>query len=644
MYKQKMSDMPQYQILVSSGNCKIAQPQVISEPKAGGDAPHLLVSSGNCKVAQPQVISEPEAGGDAPHHEPSSAETPEILRSDYRFLRLLGEGSNGKTFLAAERVSGRKVAIKQLKSFKDFKSFDLFKREAETMRSVAIDGVPQFIDYIEKTGSEDDYYIVQEYIEGTPLSGLIDSRAESDKPFSEDFVWNFARQIARILDILETRYHPPIIHRDIKPSNIIMTAESNFYLIDFGSVANPERKNLNSTIAGTQGYMAPEQLMGDCVIQSDYYGLGATMLHLLTGVAPFKIASDGLKLCYEDIIKQKARKTSSAMRKALASLLAVKPEDRPQNSDALQELLQALPPKKQAQEEKSRKELFRDYMIGHPRICACGHFLSKHKILRFLIKCAFAFPIAWQWTACSKKRRESTARSAIAVASFILIPIYLSVFALPFIAPEGLEELFANYQACIVLAIMLFLSSWYVSRMPLIKKSKSSDGSDSRDFDLETFNRYSPPCLYRALWYFEYLEEEALRGMNSEIVKNRKSHFGHFIPTAIKGKIQKVTGDAARTAYYTVLHDGDVYAGTFEFMPSDRKHPAFCNFSDDFRQTQLFNDNIENNDFLPGTQIDVLCVKMASFVKLALSETQTDWKMNCLMPLIIRHANAGAQS
>ncbi len=600
----------------------------------------IRVSSEKYKVAQIQVISAQDAGNDR-SHEPSSAETPEILRSGYRFLRLLGEGSNGKTFLAAERVSGRKVAIKQLKSFKDFKSFDLFKREAETMRSVAIDGVPQFIDYIEKPGSDDDYYIVQEYIDGTPLSDLIDSRAEANKHFPEDFVWKFAGQIARILDLLETRYHPPIIHRDIKPSNIIMTPESDFYLIDFGSVANPERKSLNSTIAGTQGYMAPEQLMGDCIIQSDYYGLGATMLHLLTGVAPFKIASDGLKLCFEDVIEQKAPKTSSAMRKALASLLAVRPEDRPENSAALKELLQVLPSEEQTQTEKSRRELFQDYMRSHPRICACGYFLSNHKILRFFLKWLFALPIAWQWCVCSKKKRESAARQSIAIATFFLAPFYLSLFASPFINPEDLEELFSDYRACIVLAVVIFLTSWFVSNLPLYKKTRNRDGEYRTDFDLEAFNRYSPPCLYRALWYFEYLEEEALRDMRSEIVKNRKLHFGHFIPTAIKGRIQKVTGDAARTAYYTVLHEGDVYAGTFEFMPGASKLPICFASSDVAEEKQAFNDNIEDNSFLPGTQIDVLCVKMASFVKLALSETQTDWKMIHLMPLIIQQTKAG---
>ena len=77
-------------------------------------------------------------------------ETPEILRRKYRFIRQIGEGANGITYLAVERVSGEKVAVKQLKKVDDFKSFDLFRREVETMKSVDIDGVPKYIDYIER--------------------------------------------------------------------------------------------------------------------------------------------------------------------------------------------------------------------------------------------------------------------------------------------------------------------------------------------------------------------------------------------------------------------------------------------------------------------------------------------------------------
>ena len=266
-------------------------------------------------------------------------ETPEILRRKYRFIRQIGEGANGITYLAVERVSGEKVAVKQLKKVDDFKSFDLFRREVETMKSVDIDGVPKYIDYIERSGSLDDYYLVQEYIDGQSLLEYIENLNKNGKTVSEHIVWDFALRMLSILTSLETEYQPPIIHRDIKPSNILVTQDNAFYLIDFGAVANPERKSLNSTIAGTQGYMAPEQLMGDCTIQSDYYGLGATMLHMITGVPPYKIDTDGMKLQFEQVIAEQAPHTSERMIGALSKLLAVRPEERPKNCAELYELL-----------------------------------------------------------------------------------------------------------------------------------------------------------------------------------------------------------------------------------------------------------------------------------------------------------------
>ena len=190
--------------------------------------------------------------------------TPEIMQRRYRFVRLIGEGSYAKTYLAVDRVSGAKVAVKQLKTVGDFKSLDLFRREVETMKSVDIDGVPKYLDYIERSGSLDDYYLVQEYIDGQSLLEYIENLNKNGKTVSEHIVWDFALRMLSILTSLETEYQPPIIHRDIKPSNILVTQDNAFYLIDFGAVANPERKSLNSTIAGTQGYMAPEQLRYPC--------------------------------------------------------------------------------------------------------------------------------------------------------------------------------------------------------------------------------------------------------------------------------------------------------------------------------------------------------------------------------------------
>ena len=93
---------------------------------------------------------------------PENIETPEILAFDYRYISLLGEGANGKTWKAKNRQTGQLVAIKALKlsQSENFKSFELFKREAEVLASVRIQGVPQFYQSVNTDEAGGDCFIV----------------------------------------------------------------------------------------------------------------------------------------------------------------------------------------------------------------------------------------------------------------------------------------------------------------------------------------------------------------------------------------------------------------------------------------------------------------------------------------------------
>ena len=98
-------------------------------------------------------------------------------------------------------------------------------------------------------------------------------------------------------------HQPPVIHRDIKPSNILLktTGDGSFqvYLIDFGAVANPQVQGGGSTMAGTFGYMPPEQLMGKPVAASDIYALAAVGVQLFTGKSPADMIQKDFRLIFE---------------------------------------------------------------------------------------------------------------------------------------------------------------------------------------------------------------------------------------------------------------------------------------------------------------------------------------------------------
>jgi serine/threonine protein kinase len=108
---------------------------------------------------------------------------------------------------------------------------------------------------------------------------------------------DLALALLEVLEYLHER-RPPVFHRDIKPSNIVLRP-SGAALVDFGGVGQggPAVQG-GSTVSGTFGYMAPEQLLGQVSPASDLYFLGATLLHVLTGREPTEFSFEaGASAC-----------------------------------------------------------------------------------------------------------------------------------------------------------------------------------------------------------------------------------------------------------------------------------------------------------------------------------------------------------
>jgi serine/threonine protein kinase len=229
-----------------------------------------------------------------------------IARSDtaeavcYEILGILGEGGSGVTYRAIDPQTQQHVALKALSlhQMNGWKAIELFEREAKVLSTLDRTGIPKYLDYFTTDIDGDRYfYIVQELAPGKTLlewmrSGWRVTEAEL-KPI-----------IIQILEILIYlhRHYPPIVHRDLKPSNILKTEDGKIYLVDFGAVQQTYHDTFmrGSTVVGTYGYMAPEQFRGQAVPATDLYGLGATILHLLTHRSPAEIPQDGLRLNFRD--------------------------------------------------------------------------------------------------------------------------------------------------------------------------------------------------------------------------------------------------------------------------------------------------------------------------------------------------------
>ncbi|MEL7240927.1 MAG: serine/threonine-protein kinase [Cyanobacteria bacterium J06643_5] len=219
-----------------------------------------------------------------------------LLKERYEIVRELGKKAGRKTLLARDLKTDELVVVKLVtfNSELSWEELKLFEREVITLRNLSFSAIPSYIDFFEVAlPDRKGLALVQTYIEADSLEQQVENRGV----FSENEVKQLAESILRILVYLHGR-NPSVIHRDIKPSNILLTNRSGNYigdvfLIDFGSVQTlANSKSEFSTIVGTYGYMAPEQFRGITVAASDLYGLGATLIYLLTGKSPTDSAKE----------------------------------------------------------------------------------------------------------------------------------------------------------------------------------------------------------------------------------------------------------------------------------------------------------------------------------------------------------------
>ena len=208
---------------------------------------------------------------------------PMLLPARYELGRMLGAGAFGTTYAAHDRETGVEVAVKVVDpaNMGDWKSIELFEREIRVLRMLDHPGIPAYVDArpLQPEGSP---YLVQALAPGQTLEALLAVRR-----FTETDLAALAGQVLDILAYLSA-LHPVIVHRDVKPANVLLAQDGRVSLVDFGSVRDAAQVDPagGETVAGTFGYMAPEQLHGEATPASDLYGLGMTLVHLATGQSP----------------------------------------------------------------------------------------------------------------------------------------------------------------------------------------------------------------------------------------------------------------------------------------------------------------------------------------------------------------------
>ncbi|MGB3761017.1 MAG: serine/threonine-protein kinase [Rivularia sp. (in: cyanobacteria)] len=225
-----------------------------------------------------------------------------ILKERYEIVRLLTKKAGRKTLLARDLQTNELVVVKLLTFNSEVKweELKLFEREAKTLRNLCYSAIPSYIDFFEVTlPNKKALAFVQSYIEADSLEQQIEKRGV----FSEAEVKHLAKSVLQILVYLHGQ-NPSVIHRDIKPSNLLITNRSgnrigDVYLVDFGSVQTLASSDGSCTVVGTYGYMAPEQFGSRAVAATDLYGLGATLIYLLTKKPPADLPQKQGKIQFE---------------------------------------------------------------------------------------------------------------------------------------------------------------------------------------------------------------------------------------------------------------------------------------------------------------------------------------------------------
>ena len=201
----------------------------------------------------------------------------------YQILQQLGQGGMATVYKAYHPSLDRYVAIKALHpAFMDDPNFlARFQREARVVAKLEHPNIVPIFDFAEHEGRP---YLVMKYIEGETLKAALE---RNPLPVEE-----ILRVVEAVGSALAYAHQRGILHRDIKPSNVLLAADGQIYLADFGlaRIAQSGETTLTSDrMVGTPQYISPEQAMSrpDLDARTDIYSLGVMLYEMVVGRVPF---------------------------------------------------------------------------------------------------------------------------------------------------------------------------------------------------------------------------------------------------------------------------------------------------------------------------------------------------------------------
>ncbi len=259
-------------------------------------------------MAEPGLASDGGKGvGDGP-----------LLAGRWRLGARLGAGAQAETYFGVEVARRIEVVVKRVKLGAGWKSFELHEREVKVLGQLRHPGVPRLLGAVEEPKGT--FNLIMQRMPGDNLREVGRRQRLSEVELRDILI-----RVLEILDYLSTRT-PPVVHRDLKPTNLVRDRDGTVSLVDFGGVA--DSGSGGSTLVGTYGYMAPEQLHGQATPATDLYALGATIVSLASGQEPEDLPRKGLKMDLAKALPAMA----PGLRGVLEAMVEPDPDHRPQRA------------------------------------------------------------------------------------------------------------------------------------------------------------------------------------------------------------------------------------------------------------------------------------------------------------------------
>lgn len=237
-----------------------------------------------------------------------------LIAGRYELLREIGRGGMGAVWLGNDVLLRREVALKRVGTFPgaDGAHMERVRREARVAAMLNHRHVVTVFDLVD-TG--DEHWLVMEYVPSRNLGELIKEQGQLTPDET-------ARLIGQAAAALAEAHRVGIVHRDIKPGNMLVTAEGQLKLGDFGIARSGSDPSLTQTglVTGSPAYLAPEVAVGQgATAASDVWSLGATIFHAVAGHPPYDTGENVLGTLYRVVNEEPPRTDRAGW---LAPLLA----------------------------------------------------------------------------------------------------------------------------------------------------------------------------------------------------------------------------------------------------------------------------------------------------------------------------------